>query len=130
MRKLSIKEYDPKPEHEIKWSWGKFYYDKKTGICIRTLFVDDTVQLVKNPIYELTFEDGEEEDTYHYVVLKKIGDVKYLVAEFYGWEFYKIKPGLLGKGWVVLEDAEEKFGIDFGEIRQAVVDYYIDKQYV
>lgn len=121
-RQLTIQEHNPKTK-ELNWDWENGYYDLETGILINELFVEQDLKL--NVIYEFTFEDDEDTDVYHYVVLKKLTRNKYLVSEFYYNDFYSIKnKNLLGDGWIFVKNFEEEFCIDFDKIRQGIVDYY------
>ena len=123
-RQLTIQEHNPKFEtKELDWNWKNGYYDLKTGILVRELFVEQ--DLKPNVVYEFTFEDDEDTDVYYYVVLKKLIKNKYLVSEFYYNDFYSIKnKKYLGDGWIFVENFEEEFCIDFDRIRQGIIDYY------
>lgn len=65
-------------------------------------------------VYDFTYEDYNDTDTYYYVILKREGNI-YYIAEYYN-RFYQYKETLLGD-CLVKCDVKKELGIDIEEWR-------------
>lgn len=65
-------------------------------------------------VYDFTYEDYNDEDTYCYVVLRREGNI-YYISEYYD-RFYQYQEVCLGRGWVRC-DVKAELGIDIEEWR-------------
>jgi len=100
-------------KEDIKFEKINSIYDVDHNICIHIRKVD--TELNVGVVYDFTFENYDDEDTYQYLILKKDNDVYYM-TEYYG-KFIQIKENYLGDSWekYTSEEIKNKFGIDMDE---------------
>lgn len=113
-RKLYIEKWRPEAEQrDIKYEHVGYYLDKKTGIAVYTKKVQADLEV--GQLYELTFEDNNDIDTYTYLILKRENDLYYMSEFLEGiYELYAPNPKYLGNAWVKC-DIKETLEIDLSE---------------
>lgn len=108
IKKCYIEEHNPKMEtKEIRIEWLDSFFDIKTRIGVKKCYIETDLKV--GSIYEFTFEDYNDCDSYDYVVLKKEENI-YYIAEYYNG-FYKYKENCLGNGWIKC-NVEQELGIN------------------
>lgn len=113
-RKLYIEKWRPEAEQrDIKYEHIGYYLDKKTGIAVYTKKIQADLEV--GQLYELTFEDYNDIDTYTYLILKRENDLYYMSEFLEGiYELYAPNPKYLGDAWVKC-DVKEELGIDLSD---------------
>lgn len=103
---LYIKERVPEEKQEKltfenhTWAWSKYaFYDPEKHICFRVFEEPGWLHMEDGKIYDFTFEDECDTDTYCYKVYQRLGDNLVIMAEDYGNGFITIDEGYLGEGW-------------------------------
>lgn len=114
MSKLTIEEHVEEPQEKfIEHEWLAYYYDEKTGIPIERMLIKENLEIGK--VYDFTFDNGEDVDTYCYKVIKKIVENEYLLAEYYGKLYRCKKEKLVLEKWIIC-DMQKEFGINLLEM--------------
>lgn len=113
MKKLHIEEHKEKDCEEmgVKYKNIGYFYDTKHHIGIYKKQIDYELQV--GTVYDFTFDNWEDIDTYCYIVLKKDKDIYYL-AECYNKTLYRINEKYLTEAWIKC-DVREWLGIDIDE---------------
>ena len=122
MKKKLYIEHCKKEEHEpesIRFENLGYYYDlqHKIGIQKKSIFADLKIGLV----YDFTYEDYNDTDTYSYIVLKKEENI-YYIAEYYNG-FCETKESCLGDCWTKC-NVKETLDINLSEWKTRPVRYY------
>lgn len=89
-----------------------FFYDKDTSIGIIEMYLDTDLNVGR--IYTFTFEDNNDTNIANYMILKKIKNKIYHIAEYYDGEFYKYRETHLSDMWMKC-DAFKTLGINRDE---------------
>lgn len=84
-----------------------YFYDIKNNICIQKKYIECDLEV--GLVYDFTYEDDLDTDTYSYIVLKKDENI-YYIAEYYD-RFCECGEGRLGDCWTKC-DVKEELGID------------------
>ena len=111
IKKLYIEAHreDIEPK-DIRFENLGYFFDIKSGIGIQKKYIESDLKV--GFVYEFTYEDYNDTDTYCFVILKREGNI-YYIAEYYN-RFYQYKETCLGDCWVKC-DVKEEFGIDIEE---------------
>lgn len=88
------------------------YCDDKTNILIYHMRIEKDLELGK--LYDFTFEDDRDSNTYIYKVLKKNDDGTYFLCEEYNGKMYAAR-NRIGNPWKIC-DVEKELGIDLGRM--------------
>lgn len=117
-RNLFIEEYIEEIEEDLSVDYEHlgWYLDDKTNIKVYHKYVAKDLEVGK--IYEFTFEDDQDSDTYDYVVVKKNDDGTYLLCEKYGGysgKLYAVRNrNLLCECWKIC-NVKDELGFDLSE---------------
>ena len=109
---------EPKPS---KHKFQHLFWDINEYVFARVIQIADE-KLEVGQLYEFNFHDlnDDDEDIYHYLVIKDLGIGQYLIAEYYD-QFIKNKEGAVSDEWVK-EDVQKRYDISFEQIHQDIQD--------
>ena len=99
------KEYNE--PNDIRFENLGYFFDKESRIGIKKIYIECDLEV--GFVYDFTYEDYNDTDTYSYKVLKKDGCI-YYIAEYYD-RFYEYEETELGDVWEKC-NIKEKLGID------------------
>lgn len=109
--KLYIKEPKEYIEPEnIRFESLESFFDIKSGICIQKMYIEANLEV--GFVYDFTYEDYDDSDTYSFVILKREGNI-YYITKYYG-NFCQQEERYLGDCWVKC-DVKDEIGIDVEE---------------
>lgn len=113
IKKLYIEAHkeDIEPK-DIRFENLGYFFDIKSGIGVQKKYIEADLKV--GFVYDFTYEDYNDTDTYYYVILKREGNI-YYIAEYYN-RFYQYKETLLGD-CLVKCDVKKELGIDIEEWR-------------
>lgn len=108
VRKLYISIHEEDVEQkDVKFENLGCFFDKESRIGVQKIYIEYDLKV--GIVYDFTYEDYNDIDTYYYLVLKKEENV-YYIAEYYD-KFYKYDEMSLGNSWEKC-NIKEKLGID------------------
>ena len=113
LKKLYIEAHkeDAEPK-DIRFENLGYFFDVKSGVGIQKKYIESDLKV--GFVYDFTYKDYNDTDTYCYVILKREENI-YYIAEYYN-RFYQYKETHLGDCWVKC-DVKEELGIDIEEWR-------------
>ena len=94
------------------------FYDINSKVGIYKMYIEYDLKV--GCIYDFTYEDVNDSDTYEYLILKKEENHVYYLAEYYCGKFYQFKEVLLGECWVKC-NAKEELRIDIDKWKSAKI---------
>ena len=94
----------------VRFSSLGWFYDVKTKIGVYKKRIK--TELKVGEIYDFTFDNGNDVDTYTYLIVKRTNDVYYMI-EYYNTP-YKLEEWQLTDEWEKC-DVKEKLGIDLSQ---------------
>ena len=111
IKKLYIEAHkeDIEPKN-IRFENLGYFFDIKSGIGVQKKYIEADLKV--GFVYDFTYEEYNDTDTYCFVILKREGNI-YYIAEYYN-RFYQYKEECLGDCWVKC-DVKEELGIDIKE---------------
>ena len=113
IKKLYIEAHKEDIElKDIRFENLGYFFDIKSGIGVQKKYIEADLKV--GFVYDFTYEDYNDTDTYCFVILKREGNI-YYIAEYYN-RFYQYKETCLGDCWVKC-DLKEELGIDIEEWR-------------
>ena len=113
IKKLYIETHKEDIESkDIRFENLGYFFDIKSGIGVQKKYIESDLKV--GFVYDFTYEDYNDTDTYCFVILKREGNI-YYIAEYYD-RFFQYKEMYLGDCWVKC-DIKEKLGIDIEEWR-------------
>lgn len=101
---------------DIRFENLGYFFDTKNGIGIQKKYIEYDLKV--GFVYDFTYEDYNDIDTYCYVVLKREGNI-YYIAEYYN-KFCEYRETQLGDCWIKC-DVKEELGIDIEEWKTAKI---------
>ena len=113
IKKLYIETHKEDIESkDIRFENLGYLFDTKSGIGVQKKYIETDLKV--GFVYDFTYEDYNDTDTYCFVILKREGNI-YYIAEYYN-RFYQYKETCLGDCWIKC-DLKEELGIDIEEWR-------------
>jgi len=117
VRKLYISIHEEDVEQkDVKFENLGCFFDKESRIGVQKIYIEYDLKV--GIVYDFTYEDYNDIDTYYYLVLKKKENV-YYIAEYYD-KFYKYDEMSLGNSWEKC-NIKEKLGIDIEKWEDAKI---------
>ena len=111
IKKLYIETHKEDIESkDIRFENLGYFFDTKSGIGVQKKYIETDLKV--GFVYDFTYEDYNDTDTYCFVILKREGNI-YYITEYYD-KLYQYKETCLGDCWVKC-DVKEEFGIDIEE---------------
>ena len=111
IKKLYIETHKEDIESkDIRFENLGYFFDIKSGIGIQKKYIEADLKV--GFVYDFTYENYNDTDTYCFVILKREENI-YYIAEYYD-RFCQYKETYIGGCWVKC-DVKEEFGIDIEE---------------
>lgn len=113
IKKLYIEAHKEDIEtKDIRFENLGYFFDIKSGIGVQKKYIEADLKI--GFVYDFTYEDYNDTDTYCFVILKREGNI-YYIAEYYN-RFCQYKETYIGDCWVKC-DVKKELGIDIEEWR-------------
>lgn len=82
-----------------------YFYDINSNVGIHKFYIEYDLKV--GYIYDFTYEDVNDSDTYEYLILKKEENNIYYIAEYYNDKFYQYNEKNLADCWIKCDIKKE-----------------------